>query len=229
MSAVGPAPVRTRTLPERAAGRARRERAVVCGALVLGAGALLGVLTQPWAEVAVVRAAPLPNLHETIDGRSLAPALGGAALVALAGAVALLATSGWARRVVGLLLAATGLGAAVAAARLVNGPSDARARELIVDRTSGVGVGRGFPVGVSSHPGWVVAAVALGLIIALAGVAAIVRGSQWSAMSARYEAPSGATGGPSRAVRNSTGAQEAPSDLALWTALDRGDDPTRGD
>lgn len=210
-------------------GNARRERAAVCGALILSAGALLGALTQPWAEVGVARGAPLPDLHETIGGRSLAPALGGAALVALAGAVAVLATSGWARRAVGVLLVATGLAATYGALALISGPTSARARELIADRTSGVGVGGGFPVEVTSHPGWPGAAAALGAVIALAGAAAAVRGPGWSAMSARYEAPSGSAGARAPSPGTSTAAAAAQSDLALWTALDRGDDPTRGD
>ncbi|MCW2602504.1 MAG: hypothetical protein JWN61_639 [Pseudonocardiales bacterium] len=170
----------------------------------------------------MARGAPLPDLLETIGGRTVAPALGGAALVALAGAVAVLATAGWARRVVGALLAITGLAAAFAAARLIAGPTDGRARELIADRTSGVGIGGDFAVDVSAHTAWPVAAAALGLVIALAGLMVAVRGPGWSAMSARYEAPAG--GGAAPAQPAESGPQ---SDLALWTALDRGDDPTR--
>lgn len=229
MSTAQPTPA-TRIAPDRAAGRARRERGAVCGTLILAGGALLGVLTQPWAEVAVARAAPLPNLHETIGGRTVAPALGGAALVALAGAVAVLAASGWARRAVGVLLSATGLAAAYGAARLLRGPDDARARELIADRTSGVGIGGRFPVEVISHPGWPAVALVLGVVIACAGVVAAVRGSRWSAMAARYEAPAGrADAREASSSHNSSDAAAPQSDLALWTALDRGDDPTGGD
>ena len=202
--------------------RTARERGAVCGALVLAAAALLGTLTQPWARVAAPRQAPLGDIAESLGGRSLAPALGGAGLVVLAGAVAVLATSGWARRAVGALLVAAGAGAAVLALRLVGGPGDGRARELIADRTSGVGLGESFPVQVSAHPAWPIAAAALGLLIAALGAAVAVRGPGWSGLAARYDgprAPAAAAAGPP--------APDGPSsDLALWTALDRGDDPT---
>lgn len=199
----------------------RRERGAVCGALALAAAGLLGALTQPWADIAAARQAPLPDLLETVGGRSLAPALGGAALVGLAGAVAVLATDGWARRVVGVLLAATGSAAMLGAVRLIGGPSDARARQVIADRTSGVGLGGGFPVEVTAHPAWPLAAAALSLVIAAAGVAVAIRGPGWSALSSRYEAPGGSPLGGASGTEPG-----AATDLALWAALDRGHDPT---
>jgi MFS family permease len=64
------------------------------------------------------------------------------------------------------------------------------------------------------HPGWRVVALVGVVPILLAGLAAAARGNRWSVMSSRYDAPG--------AVRE----RAQDPDVALWEALDRGDDPT---
>jgi len=60
-----------------------------------------------------------------------------------------------------------------------------------------------------------------GLLIGHAGLRALLRGASWPALGGRYERPVAEPveyverGGPSR------------SDVAMWDALDRGEDPTR--
>ena len=83
-------------------------------------------------------------------------------------------------------------------------------------RADGGVIGASAPV-VHVHAQWPgLAAVAAALVL-LAGVATAARGHRWSAMSARYEAP---TVDPQQ-VR-------ARTDATMWNALDRGDDPTAG-
>jgi uncharacterized membrane protein (TIGR02234 family) len=61
-----------------------------------------------------------------------------------------------------------------------------------------------------------------GVLVLTAGVLVAWHGGRWGAMSARYERPAGA--GVEDAERS-----RARADAALWTALERGDDPTADD
>ena len=62
---------------------------------------------------------------------------------------------------------------------------------------------------------WPLLTVACGVLIALAGALTVVFAPRWSAMATRYEAPTAAA------------RRDGPAtDIALWTALDRGEDPT---
>ncbi len=65
---------------------------------------------------------------------------------------------------------------------------------------------------VHSLPAWRVVTIVAAVPITLSGLVAAVRGNHWSVMSAKYDAPG-------------TPRQQDP-DVALWDALDRGDDPT---
>lgn len=74
---------------------------------------------------------------------------------------------------------------------------------------------------VSVRWAWPVLCVLGALGVGYAGVAAFLRGDAWPAMGSRYERPAAEPveyverSGPSR------------SDVAMWDALDRGEDPTR--
>jgi uncharacterized membrane protein (TIGR02234 family) len=65
---------------------------------------------------------------------------------------------------------------------------------------------------VQEYPIWRFVVIAGALPVLVAGVTAVARGARWSEMSARYDAPG--------TVR------EKDPDVALWDALDQGDDPT---
>ncbi|NUP54079.1 MAG: Trp biosynthesis-associated membrane protein, partial [Catenulispora sp.] len=72
---------------------------------------------------------------------------------------------------------------------------------------------------VAAHTAsWWLLAVAGGVLIALAGLAAVLRGAAWPGMSSRYE---NAAAKSSPAARADTGTAKD-----LWDALDRGEDPT---
>jgi len=177
------------------AGR-RLAYAVLCCAA--GAGLALYGITRTWA-VRVTARPGLSDLRETSTGADLEPWVIGLALVALAGAGALLATRGLARRVLGGLLVAAGAG--VAAGAVVG-------RVGLAIGTAGVGATI-----------WPVACVVGGLLILLGGVSAVRYGHEWPAMGARYERRPAA--GPAvDAVDQRVDTRTA------WDALDRGDDPT---
>jgi hypothetical protein len=172
-------------------------------AAVLGcaAGAGLALLTagRAWQVVQVARPAPLPAATTAVTGSDLAPVLPALALVALAGAAALLATRASARVGVGVLLAGCGLGITVACGQTLAG-------------RAGVAVG------------WAVACAFAGVVVATAGVATVVRGRRWPGMGQRYERAA-----RPGAVATTTGAGAGAGYSALWwDAIDRGEDPTAG-
>jgi uncharacterized membrane protein (TIGR02234 family) len=173
-------------------------RAVLCCAA--GAGLALYAVTRTWSELVTARPG-LSALHEVRTGADVAGWVVALALVALAGAGALLATRGLPRRVVGVLLALAGLG-------VVAGAVAGRA---------------GLRVGVAGAGAtwWPVLCVLGGALIALGGLSAARHGQEWPAMGARYER--GAAAPP---PEPGTGPDQRLDTRAAWDALDRGDDPT---
>jgi uncharacterized membrane protein (TIGR02234 family) len=178
---------------------------------VLGAGGALLISTRPWQSIVLDRARPLADVGVQISGRSLDPAILGATLVALAGVVAVLATRGLARRAVGLFIALAALLLAWRAIAASKNVSHSRAISLVTDRRGGVGVGPNSVVHITAHPIWPILTVVAAMLALIAGALVMIFGGRWSSMSARYEAPSSNT---------------PQTDEGMWTALDRGDDPT---
>ena len=177
-------------------GRRLAYSVLLCAA---GAGLALYGVTRTWSEIVTARPG-MSSLREVRTGADLAPWVIGLALVALAGAGALLATRGLARRLLGALLALVGLGVA-----------------------AGVLAGRaGLTVGVAGAGAVLgpVAGVLGGLLILLGGVSAARSGHHWPAMGARYERRGAAAGD------RDAGVDQRVDTRAAWDALDRGDDPT---
>ncbi|MGW0802885.1 Trp biosynthesis-associated membrane protein [Nonomuraea sp. NPDC002799] len=142
-------------------------------------------------------------------GGELSPVLTPVALAGLAGVVAVLATKGAGRRVVGALLALCGAGAAVGTWTALNDESvTAWLHERNVLRGATALPWEAVPL-------WPGAAAAGALLMIAGGVLAFLRGGRWAGMSARYDR--GAAKEPARA---------RDDDRGLWDALDRGDDPT---
>jgi Tryptophan-associated transmembrane protein (Trp_oprn_chp) len=169
--------------------------------VVLGVAAAAGVAlfaaTRTWLVETVVRAVPLPPVITPRSGGALSPALPALALVALAGAGGLLAARGRGRTVVAGLVLVAGLGlAGLAATKL----------------------------GVAF--GWAVLTVAAGVGVAAAGLVALLRGSAWPSLGARYERADERT---DRSGQVDTPA-EPNGEIAsqtLWDAIERGEDPTK--
>lgn len=164
---------------------------------------------RPWAR-AVLRQPPLPPVEVIATGRSLAPLVSALGLVALAGVVAVLATRGAGRLAIGVLLLLAGAGVIVASVQVRLDLADAV--RPTVERTTGV---PGATAQRVRATWWPALAVAGGGLVSAAGVLTAVRGRQWPALSARYDAPG-------------SGPPAAPAGPdAIWEALDRGEDPTR--
>jgi hypothetical protein len=169
--------------------------------LLCAAGAALVLLAagRAWVVEIVARPAPLPDEQLVRRGGELVPWLPALGWLGLAGAGALLATSGRARRVVGMLLALAAVAVAAGAVRAA---------------------GHG-----DSRPGWAAVVCGAGaLALAAAGVLAVVKAGGWPSLGGRYERGGGRTGaGPDRS-RRPLGPDDPPE--TLWDALDRGHDPT---
>jgi len=195
-----------------------RELTAALLVILIGAAGALLIAGRTWQVIRAARPRPAADVVTHATGHDLAPAVAGLAVVALAGVVAVLATRGLARRVVGGLIAVCGAILIWRAALAVGPVGAGRARALLTDGLSGVSLAPGVEPHVANHPAWPVLAIVAGLLVVAGGALVTVRGGRWSAMSSRYDAPT-------RAARAERAAGPA-SDLAVWTALDRGDDPT---
>ncbi|WP_336209173.1 Trp biosynthesis-associated membrane protein [Nonomuraea sp. LPB2021202275-12-8] len=192
-----------------AVGTARR-RELWTWLAVTAAGCLLVLLAAGRAWAANVReAGASTGLAEVIPptGGDLSPVLTPLALAGLAGVVAVLATGGAGRRVIGALLALCGLAAALGT---WSATGQAGVRTWLREHNV---LGTAVLTWDSVVLWPVVAGLGAALMLA-GGVAVVVRGGRWAGMSDRYER----TPGQAR--------PEAADDRALWDALDRGDDPT---
>jgi uncharacterized membrane protein (TIGR02234 family) len=181
----------------------RRSYAWTLAACLAGAALSAYAVTRTWSLQLTPRTG-MSDLRTARTGADAEPWVIGLALVALAGAGALLATRGVARRVLGVLLALAGAGVAAGAVigRLSVSPGKA---------------GAGADV-------WPIACVLGGLIIVAGGVTAARLGHRWPTMSARYDRKPVA---PAQVRRSSPDPELAPADhRAAWDAIDRGDDPT---
>ena len=215
---------------------ARREYALVLLLGLAGAACVLLSVRQGWAEVVTPAPRPLPASTVSVRGQDLVPVAGALGLAALAGLAAVLATRGFARRLVGALLAAFGAGAAVSvslhlttaavlAAAAGAGGTSTQAGSVTGGSTAGAGAaGSAAPgaAGVSLARQVTMAgvpwrwAVLLGaLTVVAAGLLVAWRGPAWPVMSSRYDQP---------AVERSR-----PADTStLWDSLSQGVDPTAG-
>jgi len=170
---------------------ARRDLAVTVAECVLGALLSLLAVSRTWRVVTETGPVRLPG-HRLTGGAVLhwAPAV---ALVALAGAAAIVAVRGWLRSALAGVLVVAGLALAI---------------------------GGGFVAGTGRGNAWSLLCALGGILVAHSGLKALLRGGSWPGLGSRYERATEPVeyverSGPSR------------SDVAMWDALDRGEDPTR--
>lgn len=178
--------------------------------LVAAAAALGGAGALPWARAAF--RVPLRGVVPVeVDGAALVPALGPLALLALAAVAATLATGGWARRVLGLLVV-------LAAVPVARGAVSVRDPGGVVEAAAGELPARAEPAGdvvvLAAGP---VLAVGGAVLLATAGAALALGGRRMPGLGARYRAP---------AARRVTPRGAADPDRRWWDALDAGEDPT---
>ena len=177
-------------------------------------GALLGFLaaSRPWAQVLI----PDPIAERTlrVSGREAAGVVPAVALVALAGAVAVLTTRRIGQAVAGTLLVLAGAAAAASAIAVLRTPTSA------VDQVVTAATGRTGVAGVTAVvTAWPWVGVASGVLIAIGGCLAVLRSRSWGGLSTRYDTPARESAVPESTVREDEPGQ-------VWDALSRGEDPT---
>jgi uncharacterized membrane protein (TIGR02234 family) len=180
---------------------------------LLGAGGALLVAVRTWQTVITPRPAPSHSDVLHLSGRTVDAAPTALALVALAGVVAVLATRGVARRGVGAALTVVGAGLIWRAIASSGAVGTQRARDLVTAHHPTVNAAAVMPR-VHTSALWPALTAGCGTLVLVAGALIVWRGHTWQVMSARYEAPADAQ------------QQQARAATALWTALDRGEDPT---
>lgn len=195
-------------MSETAAGPVNRRMQVAAVVVLLAAAAALGGAARAgWARVGFQ--VPLRgSVAVRVDGSDLLPALGPLALLALAAVAALLATGGWARRLLGALLLFAAVPPAVGVARVAD---EGRLTRAAV--SAGGLPARSIPDGVITVlPAGHVLGAAGAVLLAGAGAALVLRGHRMPRMGRRYRVP--------------TAQRSAPRDHELWERIDAGEDPT---
>lgn len=179
----------------------------------LAAGGLAHYATgRVWSSTRVLGNG-LPDDTVTVTGADAVPVLSALALVVVAGSIAILAASVRIRKVVGLILIASGAIGAVMATRVVftGGPDDGAFRTKIEE--SPAFSGDNFPH-VFVETGWPFVAIAAFALAAVIGVIVLCLGSWWPTMGRKYDAP---------AARTTAGDDEG--DASLWKAWTRAATP----
>ncbi len=178
---------------------------VVLGVLLVGAVLCLVASGMSWGAA---QRADLVSTEVEVSGGDLVPIGRAAGLLGLAAVVAVHATRRWGRRLVGVLLAVTGV--AVAGQAFLTGRDLA---DRILSHLEGP-AGAGEYTGVGTVLGGPLLMTAGGAAVTASGVAIAVWGPRWPSMGARYERKAA-----SRPANES-------GERAAWDALDRGEDPT---
>ncbi len=177
-----PAPGSTAPAPEsRPRSTAARRPMVLAALVLLGAAACTAGSAMTWWTADYLDPLTGP-LTLTASGADCCPELVPVALVALAGFGATLASQGWLRRLVGVVLLAGGLLVAVRAVT---------AMTAVPATLPGGLVRPADPVGPAQlHPAGPILAVAGGVLIAVAGVLVAAGRGAYRRLGARYDAPS---------------------------------------
>ena len=230
----------------------RREYGLALLAGAVGAGLILLAVRQRWAQAVFTPPKPLTPQVVSVSGADLVPLAGALAVAALAGLAAVIATRGVLRQVAGVLLALFGVGAGTAvtttvtaasvvsvAAGRVGSPESAAVSGAAGSTTSGSS--GGTPVVVAGAAGhaimtgtpWRAAVLAGALLVFLAGLATVLRGSRWPVMSARYDLPdrrgtakAGAAGTVAAGAAGRRATVRPADSASMWESLSGGGDPT---
>ncbi len=197
----------------------RRGYLLALGGLLAGGALTLLALGRPWLFVQLRLGPSAPVTTATYAGSALHPWGAALGVAALAVALAVVATRGFARRLLGLLVVAGAIPLLVLA--VTTGRSGPDVAVLTRDYGPVTVVSDGAPataVGatavVSGSAWWVLLLVAAGLL-AVAGAVTCWCGPQWPVMSRRYER------------RGAAAPADTTTPQGQWDALDRGEDPTR--
>jgi uncharacterized membrane protein (TIGR02234 family) len=201
------------TMPPTPGRRSPASRAGYALTILVGlaaSGVCAVAVAQPWAR-ATATVPGLPPIEASVDGADVAPIAAALAVVCLAAFGAVIATRGWVRRALGILI--VGCAAVVVFVAVAPGSTTG----LLEDALSAKGwTGGDYDRSVTA---WRVVAGVGGVLTIAAGAIVARFGAEWATMGARYDSPAEA-----QSARPT--ADEDLSDAAMWRALDDGGDPT---
>jgi uncharacterized membrane protein (TIGR02234 family) len=196
---------------------ARREFAVALGGTLVGAALILLAAGRPWAHVGVSNIGASVS-RVSLSGHAVAPLPSALAIAALASCVALLATRGLLRIVIGVVLAGLGTGAFLSSAAVTE--HSVRQSGALADKISLAPLADAH-VAVALTA-WRHVSVLGSLLVLGAALLVCARGRTWMSMGRKYDAPT-----PAVSEQPMPAAENAHlSDHDLWERLDAGDDPT---
>lgn len=190
------------------------------GLVVLAGAAALLASVQAWLSIALLPG--VATVEElTVTGQQITPALTLIALAALAAALVLTIAGKGFRRVIAVLIVALGGGLAYSGVQAIVNPLDGASGAL--EGVSGIaGDAQASLVSSLTVSAWPAVTVAVGVVLALAGVLVLLFGSAWKQGGRKYE--SSTESKRARAAGTATGDR-----ISDWEALSDGDDPTDGD
>jgi uncharacterized membrane protein (TIGR02234 family) len=178
-----------------------------------GAMAMTVGVAKPWVT-ATARQSGLPQIEVTVSGANLAPLSGALGVVVLAAFGAVVATRGWVRRGLGVLIVLASLVVLVSA---LHPPGATGALEDAL--TTKGWTGGAYDTGTAV---WRWLALVGSVASILAGLAISLYGGRWATMGAAYDAP----GRPQDAVPKRQRDPVASSEADVWREIDEGRDPT---
>jgi uncharacterized membrane protein (TIGR02234 family) len=168
---------------------------------LLSSVVILIALSRPWV-VATYQETGFPAVNLSLSANQLNASLNGLAIAALASALGAIATRGFFRRLVGVVILAIGVGIVFATMNLINN------LDVFVGMKFEQAVGREVTGWVAETSNYAWAVIPAGILIALCGLAIALKSFE-TGLSKRYE-------------RNPANGNE----LTPWQALDQGIDPT---
>ncbi|GAB3717161.1 hypothetical protein GCM10027590_15110 [Nocardiopsis nanhaiensis] len=199
------------TSTKTAATKLRREYGLTMLVMASGAGLMLGASGMEWVTGELSSPGDVAAVPVELTGGDLTGALTGLGWAGLAGLAGLYAARSWARRLVGLLVAACG------AFAITSVWAATRTGELVdtVSASTTDTAGTGQVIGTPElHALGPALGVAGAVLLVLTGLVAVLRAPAWPGMGTRYD----------RTAAPRPHQAETPADL--WKSLDAGDDPT---
>lgn len=190
------------------------------GLLAVAAAALWGSSRSTWVMVTSADGLTEPRIDE-LNGGVWFGALTPLALVLLAAIAAILATRGWVRRLVGVLVALIAAVTAVPALALLTGSGATEQRAAALAELPG----RAQVQELVTAPGAAVLALAGAVAAFGAGLLLARMPAGTKRLSGKYDPPATRKAAATRAVQEGPAGGPLP-ERVLWDALDAGADPT---
>ena len=200
--------------------RDRRSYGIAVIAGIAAGAVMIWAASRTWASVEVAPSG-MTSDDVGVTGSTALPVVGAMAFVVMAGSIAVIASGGWLRRAVGVVIVLAA-GSALVASVIAGSAIDDALHEAVVSSTSMTGGEQqadGY-VAAADNSIWRWIAAASSAIAVAVGCLVVAYAPRWPRMGKRYEAPGART-----PVADTTEPEDR--DVAdLWKALDEGDDPT---